>query len=175
MNKLAVNTDIKDLTDASMMLTRAVLSPQMAEKVKKRRIKDIPFYEDLCVFSHGFFKYYFGEEDVTVPMREVVRDIKHFIDAGYYILIGEDWGKRSIIYGYEEETVCIMGTVEEENKIQIFLHEENIREFLEKSGFFEGKRRDEYLRLRTLKENPLFSDGKGGVAGLWKGFRKKRS
>lgn len=173
MNKLTVNTDIKDSTDASMMLTKAVLSPEMEEKIRKRRIKDIPFYEDLSVFSHGFFKYYFGADDVADSIGEVARDIKNFIDLGYYILIGEDWGKRSVIYGYEEELVCVMGTVEEENGIRLFLYEENIYELLKKAGFFEGKRRDEYLRLRTLKENPAFSDDKGGVLGFLKAFWKK--
>lgn len=174
MNKLSINTEVKDSKDAAMLLTKAVLSSEMTEKIRKRRIKEIPFYEDLSVFSHGFFKYYFGGKDVTDSLEEVFRDIKNFIDAGYYILIGEDWGKRSIIYGYEEEMVCVMGTAEED-EARIFLYEEKIGELLKKSGFFEGKRRDEYLRLRTLKENPAFSDEKGGVIGFLKGFRKKKS
>lgn len=175
MNKLPVNTDIDDRADACMMLTKAVLSPEMTEKVKRRHIKDIPFYEDLCVFSHGFFKYYFGEKNVSDPIEEVVRDIKNFIDGGYYILIGEDWGKRSVIYGYEGDTVCVMGTTEDVQGTKLLLYEETVDELLKKSGFFKGKRRDDYLRLRTLKENPAFADGKGGMAGFLKGFWKKGS
>ncbi|MCM1244955.1 MAG: hypothetical protein NC293_04830 [Roseburia sp.] len=172
MNRLTVNTDIKDQA-ADMILTRAVLSPQMAEKVKKRHIKDIPFYEDLSVFSHGFFKYYFGEDNVEDSLEEVNRDIKNFIDSGYYIRIGQDWGESLIIYGYEEGMVCVMGTARSENETEISLYKEKISELLKKSGFLEGKRRDEYLRLRTLKENSAFSDGKGGVAGFLKGLWHK--
>ena len=89
--------------------------------------------EEICIkqvvnnpiYINGFFLYYFPCQEVVGAEKEIFEDVKTFIDQGFMILTGEDWGQEVII--------CLI-------------------ELLEKYNFFAGNRLDQYLRLRPVKK-----------------------
>ena len=75
--------------------------------------------------------------------------MKTFIDQGFMILTGEDWGQEVIICGYDTEKRHIFVEDWKEK------HENKgtLNWIVGKIQFFEGNRLDQYLRLRPVKNS----------------------
>ena len=62
--------------------------------------------EEICIkqvvnnpiYINGFFLYYFPCQEVVGAEKEIFEDVKTFIDQGFMILTGEDWGQEVIIF-----------------------------------------------------------------------------
>ena len=112
--------------------------------------------EEICIkqvvnnpiYINGFFLYYFPCQEVVGAEKEIFEDVKTFIDQGFMILTGEDWGQEVIICGYDTEKRHILWKTEKEK------HENKgtLIEWFEIYNFFAGNRLDQYLRLRPVKK-----------------------
>lgn len=119
---------------------------EMLANVSKRKCIDNPEY------INGFYKYLIMDSSSKDLATDVYKDIKKFIDCGYLVIVGEDWGEELIIYGYElesEREIFYYRIGDKEGK------KESLLTLLTNVGFFSNNRIDKYLRLRPIKENTV--------------------
>lgn len=107
-------------------------------------------YIDNPKYINGFYKYVWENPDDIEASAEVKQDVVRFIDLGYYVILGEDWKKQWLVYGYDGESFFV---VELKSKSESCERQETLKMLLENSGFFEGNRQDMYLRIRPVKCN----------------------